>query len=259
MTNDQTMTQHQNPHVGRIGAWRLGIPWTLVIGHWSLARRAFTLLELLIAVSIFAIVLAAINAVFYSALRLRNRSAAMMDKSVPIELALATIRRDLLSIVPPGTNLLFGPLQSTSRSNLVAGAAGPAFYCSSGLVDETSPWAEIQRVTYAVLESTNRDQGKDLVRYADRNLLAVTPESPPPQRLLSGVRDLTFSFYDGGQWREYWDTTTDTNLPRGIKVQIQLAADLNDPRAVLPAPIQLVVPVLVSSVTNVTTDASATE
>jgi type II secretion system protein J len=244
-------------------AWDLGIPWYLVFGIWSLRKgsrcSAFTLLELLIAVSIFAIVLAAINAVFYSALRLRNRSAAMMDKSVPIELALATMRRDLLNIVPPGTNLLFGPLQSTSRSNLVAGAAGPAFYCASGIVDETSPWAEIQRVTYAVLESTNRSQGKDLVRYADRNLLAVTPEPPPPQRLLSGVRDMTFSFYDGGQWRDYWDTTTDTNLPRGIKVQIQLAADLNDSRAVLPAPIQLVVPVLVSSMTNTTTDASMTQ
>jgi len=73
------------------------------------------------------------------------------------------------------------------------------------------------------------------------------------------VRDLTFSFYDGGQWREYWDTTTDTNLPRGIKVQIQLIPDLNDPRAQLPAPIQLVVPVLVSSVTNATTDTSTTQ
>src|SRR5678815_5328211 len=132
------MNQDPNPNRnGRIGAWKLGIHWTLVIGHWSFARRAFTLLELLIAVSIFAIVLAAINAVFYSALRLRNRAAAIMDKNVPIEHALAIIRRDLLSIVPPGTNLL-GPLQTTSSSNLVAGANGPVFYCSSGAVDETS-------------------------------------------------------------------------------------------------------------------------
>lgn len=216
-------------------------------------RRAFTLLELLIAVSIFAIVLAAINAVFYSALRLRNRAAAIMDKNVPVEHALAVIRRDLLSLVAPGTNLL-GPLQSTSSSNLVTGASGPVFYCASGIVDETSQWPDIQRISYALAESTNRFQGRDLVRYADRNLLAQIRETPPPQLLLSGVQSISFSFYDGSQWREYWDSTTESpNLPRGIRVQIQQLPDTEDPNAPLPPPLQLVVPVMVSSPTNNTT------
>lgn len=218
---------------------------------------AFTLLELLIAVSIFAIVLAAINAVFYSALRLRNRSAALVDRLTPIENALGIMRRDLECIVPPGTNML-GPLQTTSNSNMVAGASGPAFYCASGQVDETTPFAEIQRVTYSVLDSTNGSYGKDLVRYADRNLLAVTPMPPNPQRLISGVREVTFSFYDGSQWREYWDTTaSDTNLPLGIRVQIQLAPDLAQGSGRVPAPIQLVVPVVVSNVTNAITSSTS--
>jgi type II secretion system protein J len=227
-------------------------------GQTHLSCFAFTLLELLIAVSIFAIVLAAINAVFYSALRLRNRAAAMVDKALPIENALNIIRHDLLSIVPPGTNLLFGPLQSTSSSNLITTASGPVFYCASGYVDETTPWAEVQRIMYAVIDATNRYEGKDLVRYADRNLLAVTPEPPQPQRLLSGVREISFFFYDGSQWRQYWDTTTDTNLPRGIRVQIQMENDPDTPNAPLPAPLQLVVPVLVSTSTNsITTNSTS--
>src|SRR6476620_2299644 len=105
MTNDPTMIKCPNPkESSAIGTCSLDIPWSLGPGCWSLRNRAFTLLEILIAVSIFAIVLAAINAVFYAAVRLRNHTVAMIDKSVPIELALATIRRDLLSIVPPGTN-----------------------------------------------------------------------------------------------------------------------------------------------------------
>lgn len=219
-------------------------------------RSAFTLLELLIAVSIFAIVLAAINAVFYSALRLRNRATAMIDKHLPVEQALAIIRRDLLSIVLPGTNL-FGPLQTTSSSTLVPGGVGPSFYCSSGVVDERTPWPEVQRVTYALADSTNRFQGRDLVRYADRNLLAVTRDVPVPQFLLSGVESVTFSFYDGSQWRDYWDSTTETlGLPRGIRVVIQESTDADDVNAPAPPPLELIVPVLVSLSTNTTETAN---
>ena len=222
-------------------------------------RMAFTLLEILIAVSIFAIVLAAINAVFFAALRLRNRAAAMMDKNVPIEQALTIIRRDLLSLVAPGTNLL-GPLKSTSSSNVIVGASGPVFYCASGSVDETSPWPEIQKVSYALVESSNRFQGLDLVRYADRNLLAASPEQPLPQRLMSGVRAITFSFYDGSQWRDYWDSTTERpNLPRGIRLQIQRAADADDSNAPVPPLLELVVPVMVASATNSTAEGSTAQ
>jgi len=220
------------------------------------SERAFTLLEILIAVSIFAIVLAAINAVFFSALRLRNRAAAMVDRALPIEQALTLIQRDLANLVPPGT-LLAGPLQTSSTSNAMTGASSPVFYCSTGIVDETSPWAEIQKVSYTLTESTNRDQGKDLVRLVDRNLLAPLQEPPLPQFLLAGVQSVSFSFYDGSQWRDSWDSTTEeTKLPKGIKVQIQLAPERENPNAMLLPPLELVVPVIVAASTNVNEQAS---
>src|SRR5947207_14101285 len=51
--------------------------------------RGFTLLELLIAVAVFAIVLAAINAVFYGALRLRNKTTEAIKEALPMQQALA--------------------------------------------------------------------------------------------------------------------------------------------------------------------------
>ena len=59
---------------------------------------AFTLLEILIAVAAFAIVLAAINTVFYSALRLRNSTTAAIERALPMEHALGIIKRDLANI-----------------------------------------------------------------------------------------------------------------------------------------------------------------
>ena len=214
------------------------------------------MLELLIAVSVFAIVLAAINAVFFSAMRLRNRAVAQMEQNLPVEHALAIIRRDLLNLVPPGTNLL-GPLQTSASTNSIPGVAGPVFFCASGIVDEYSPWPDVQKVAYALAESTNRFQGRDLVRYAVRNLLATTPEQPLPQLLLSRVESITFSFHDGSQWRDYWDSTVETpNLPRGIRVQIQRLPEDDDANAARPVPLQMVIPVMVVSSTNSTASAT---
>lgn len=221
-------------------------------------RGGFTLLEILIAVSIFAVVLGAINAVFYSALRLRNRVAALSDKSLPLEQAVSIMRRDLANIVPPG-GTLSGQLQSMPSTNSMPGASGPAFFTSTGIVDETSPWAEVQKVSYALVESTNRFQGRDLVRLVSRNLLYVSQEQPITQWLLNSVQAITFSYYDGTQWRDSWDSTTETaKLPRGVKVQIQRSPDYREENARIQTPevIELVVELLAQGRTNDTTQAT---
>src|SRR5438270_5454702 len=63
---------------------------------------AFTLMEIMLALAVSAIALAGIGGVFYSALRLRERSAAMVDEAVPLQQALIFIKRDLQGAVPPG-------------------------------------------------------------------------------------------------------------------------------------------------------------
>jgi hypothetical protein len=125
-------------------------------------------MEVLIAVVAFSIVLAAINSVYYGAIRLRNKTAAGLEQALPIEHATAIIKRDLANLVLPG-GTLFGPLQSSSISNTVMGQSSPSFYTSSGITDETSPWGDVQRVSYLLLDSTNRANGKDLVRSVSRN------------------------------------------------------------------------------------------
>jgi type II secretion system protein J len=229
--------------------------------------QAFTLLEVLIAVVAFAIVLAAINGVFYGGLRLRNKTIASFDEALPLQQTLAIIKRDIANIVLPG-GTLSGSLQTSpttglnassgSTANLGAmlpGQAGPSFYTASAIIDETSPFAEIQKVSYVLVDSTNRTLGKDLFRSVTRNLLPSLQEQPVQQPMLSGVETLSFLFYDGTQWRNTWDsTTTDpktglTNtLPQAIKLQIALATERTGRS--LPAPLEIVVPIVVQGRTN---------
>ena len=213
------------------------------------------MLEVLIAVAIFAIVLAAINTVFYSALRLRNKAAESFEQALPVQRAVATIKRDLANLVPPN-GLLSGSLQTTAMTNTVAGQASPDFYTASAMLEDTVPWGDIQKVSYALVEPANRASGRDLYRAVTRNLLSATQEPPEQQWLMGNVEGIVFQFYDGSQWLDSWDSTAQTNLPLAAKVQIYLASPRSVSSLSQSAPIELVVPIDARGGTNQTQLAS---
>jgi general secretion pathway protein J len=186
-------------------------------------RCAFTLLEVLIAIAVFAIVLAAINTVFYSALRLRNRTMATLDETAPIDHALAVIRRDLANTVAPsGTNY---PLQTTILSQSQFGQLTPDLYTATGEIDGMVPWGDVQKISYGLVPSAD-GTSRDLIRLVSHNLLATTTETPEQQWLLGGVRNIALHYFDGTQWADVWDTTTQSNLPTAIKVDLDLTNTL---------------------------------
>ena len=238
----------------------------LVIGFWpapnSFRCTAFTLLELLIAIAIFSVVLTAINGVFYGAMRLQSKGARTIEESLPVQQTVTLLKRDLQGIVTPG-----GPFGGVLQSGISSATAnGPipqgatTFYTCTAVLDDTSPWAEVQKVAYYLKPPEDpRAIGKDLVRAVNRNLLPTTQELFLEQWLMSGLERLQLAFYDGTTWRDSWDSTTQdpvtgqtNNLPRAIKVQLELAVPRGEPRK---EPIQLIVPVAVQVRANSTQNA----
>lgn len=203
--------------------------------------RAFTLIELILAIGITAIVLVAINAVLFSALRLRESTSNAVEASLPEQQALTTLRRDLEGMMPPNTNGVFsGSFKAGGVSS--AGLNQPVdieLYTTTAALRANEPWGEVQRVTYELKPSGDPSApGKDLIRSVTRNLLATVTPMPEDQRLMGGINNIEYSCYDGTQWRNYWDTTmTDTNLPGAVRVRIQLAGSDNS------QPIEMIVPV----------------
>ena len=226
---------------------------------------AFTLIEILIAVTAFAIVLAAINTVFYSALRLRNSTTSAIEKALPMEHALGVIKRDLANLVLPG-GTMSGTFTTSSTSNSVAGQTSPTFYTTSGVIDENSPFAEMQRVSYLLVASPNKAFGKDLIRSVSRNLLPSLQDQSEQEWLMTGVQTLTFLYLDGGQWRDSWDSTTantttgvSNGLPAAVKVQLQLATENSGASRgrSRELPIELIVPIVLQQRTNQTQQVAA--
>ena len=57
--------------------------------------HAFTLIEMVLAIGVAAIVLVAINAVLFAALRLRDATNGVVDAAAPVDQTVTFLRRDL--------------------------------------------------------------------------------------------------------------------------------------------------------------------
>jgi type II secretion system protein J len=219
--------------------------------------RAFTLVEVLLALAICAVVLVAINAVFASAVRLRDRTSAGIEERLPVERTLEMLRHDLKSAVGP-RGFLAGDFKCGAQAMGAsmgltgeAGGAGLDFVTSTGMISDNAPWGDLQEVLYELKTPADRNQaGMDLVRCVNHNLLATITPTPEIQSLLSHVETVEFDCYDGSQWRNTWDTSAgDTNLPTAVRIRIQLLAQFGED-ASKKAPLEVMVPLGTVTRTN---------
>ena len=205
--------------------------------------RAFTLVEMILAVGISAIVIISVTATFFSALRVREATVNAVDEAAPLDQAFTLIRRDLECAVTPNPNAttsLSGDFKTGIVTSVgVADTVNAEIYTATGALHENDPWADIQRVTYGLKNPASPSgPGKDLIRTVTRNLLSSTTPEIQEQWLLGGVESLQFLCYDGAQWQNQWDTTSvssvNTNLPSAVRVIIQIAGRSGPNEIVVP-------------------------
>ncbi len=218
--------------------------------------RAFTLIEVLLAVTIFGIVLVALQGIFHGALRLRNRTVESIENALPLEQALTIIRRDLAGIVPPG-GTLGGSVQTTPVIDGMNGQPTIEFHTAVGILSDRVPWSEVRRVAYLLTAPTNGSAGRVLHRAVTHNLLPVNQATLEDQTLIGGVDSVHFSFYDGSTWRDTWNSTNETvPLPRAIRFELLLLSTNLNRGNITPRPIEMVVNILVEPSTNSTSQST---
>jgi type II secretion system protein J len=221
--------------------------------HRRISPRGFTLLELLIATAVGAVVLVVIQTTFFGALRLHTTTHARIDEDAVLQRTLGIIRRDFAGIMLPG-GTLSGQLQTANFSGLNTGSygerVGPDLFTNSGRIDGWNPFSEVQMVSYYLAPATSGHQGKDLVRVVTRNLLPVQDTEPEQQVLLSGVESAGVLFYDGSGWTDTWDSEATSTLPAAVRLSLVMATA--DRTRGEDASVDLVVPILVTTTTSQT-------
>ncbi len=199
------------------------------------SRGGFTLIEMILAIGIAAIVLICVNAALFTAIHLRNAAADTVDAEAPVDSTISLLKRDLECCVTTtnGTSkLLSGDFRvGPGITSLgVSGEVAIEMYTATGAVGDDAPWADIQRVTYELRTPADlTEPGRDLYRSVVRNLLPAGTPVVDDQFMLGGVASLKCTCYDGAQWQETWDTTSvgsmETNLPLAVRVDLQMAGN----------------------------------
>lgn len=224
------------------------------------ATRAFTLLELLLATAVGAVVLLVINTTFFSALRLHNTTHQKIEEDLELQRALIIVRRDLAGIRVPGNPqstayTLAGQLQTevfaTTGLDIIATRISPDIHTTSARIDGWTPFSETQVVSYFLAPATDGSSDKDLVRLVTRNVLsASTQEEGIAQTLLTGVRAAELYYYDGSGWVGMWDSATSQTLPTAIKFSLVRAPREANTARMDPDPVEIIVPVMVTTQTS---------
>lgn len=214
-------------------------------------NTGFTLLEMLVALTIIVAILGMVYGSFVATTRSIGASTARMAR---IERACFTLRLmtrqvrcayvpDTSQSAPPGSNRIGtqGGLRSTTNANEVlvhkrstlfrGDSRDPrgeilAFVTGSGLGAGPDAPRGLFHVTYLYdrLSSTLSIRKQEQADSSDNRL-----SSRRCDLLLNDVTGVEMKFYDGRQWQQAWDADQRHELPRAVKVEIAVTDEAGRP------------------------------
>jgi len=172
-------------------------------------RRAFSLLELLVALAIVAIIAASLFACMRVAFKARDTGEAAVEPPRTAEMALSILQQDLESALPPGsaTGSLVSEFVGQDGQDGGGDADGLAF-CAAVPGGTGGPGdSDIKRVEYSVVADTAADGTVDhvLLRRVISNPLGQADAAIVEEVVCRGVAGFNVRYFDGLDWQYAWD------------------------------------------------------
>ena len=186
-------------------------------------RSGFTLLELVLSMSIAAMMALALYSAMYAGFKARTSAQMQMRDIRSATVALDLIEQDLQSILPPGGTLA-GPMVGYAMGSPGREANSLDFYCLGRDRGANDVFSNGFRRVQFVLRTDGTSPV--LVRKVTRNLLAPVVAEPVEEILATDVVAFSVRFFDGTTWQDEWDSTLQSDaLPTAIEVTIRKAPD----------------------------------
>lgn len=204
-----------------------------LISHHSFSDRpegqekGFTLIEVLVAISILAIVLSSVYGIFSSVNLARGRLEADSAEYHRARVIFDRLGRELRGAYfsPRDARLVFAggsasgdPLDALE---LTTTAVSPLSRTGSG----------VARVRYRLTEDPESSEGRQVLLRSEQPAYQPSDnlENADMMRLAAGIESMTIRFFSAGQWREEWDSQSTGELPEMVELVLQLPAETEDP------------------------------
>ncbi len=212
-------------------------------GSFRGQRSAFTLLELLAAMSLMVVVSSCLYTTLYTGFRAYRTAQAAVDPTAAAINVIELLKQDITGVLPPGSHLAGAFIGTDSGGIKGVDADSLEFYTthvyaadaelqSSGLTTTTTSSTSstplvggIGKVALLLEEDTETKDGTYLLlRQVTTNLLAPNTVQVDEQVLCRDVVSLNLRYFDGTNWLDDWDSTADANsLPRAVEVDLEVA------------------------------------
>ena len=185
-------------------------------------QAGFTLLELLIAITIFAIIVTFVYAGLDVVLDTKNQTDEHLDRLAKLQLGLNLMERDLEETVNRPIRNEYGDsqpaLQTGGFSGLILELTRGGFANPMKL-----PRSELQRVGYQLEDET-------LYRVTWPTLDRAQDSTPRRQKLFDGVKGMEIYYFDQSMERQtQWppqqsgrQNQSDTDLPKAVEIILEL-------------------------------------
>ncbi len=181
------------------------------------SERGFTLVEVLVAISILAILLTSVYGIFSSVSLARERLDADSAEYHRARVLFDRLGRELRGAYfrPSDRNLVFTGLKTDDDSfemELTTTAVSPLSRTGSG----------IAKVHYLLVEDQEATAGGLVLMRAEHPVHESTDEEAAGMmRLVPGIEAMSLRFYANGQWQTTWEGRT-SGLPELVEIELQL-------------------------------------
>jgi prepilin-type N-terminal cleavage/methylation domain-containing protein len=197
-------------------------------------RSAFTLLELIVAMSLMVVVSSCLYTALYTGFRAYRSAQAAVDPTSAAINVIELLKQDIGGVLPPGGTLAGAFIGTDSGGLKGVDADSLEFYTTHVYVDDTQLTGSttntplvggIGKVALLLEEDSEKKDGTYLLlRQVTTDLLAPKQMEPEEQVLCRNVASLNFRYFDGSNWLDEWDSTADANsLPLAVEVDIEIA------------------------------------
>ena len=197
-------------------------------------NRAFTLLELLVAMTLMVVTASCLYTALYTGFRAKRSAQFAVEPTSMAINAIELIKQDTYGVLPLGGTLAGSFLGTNSSDTKGMDTDSLEFYTTHIYADDDLLASGLGKIELLLEEDNDEEFDKDregykLVRKVTTNLLSSKTVDSEEQVLCRNVRSLNLRYYaeeDG--WVDEWDSTEDANsLPLALEIDIRVIHNEN--------------------------------